>query len=201
MFAQDSGGPLPEARTLNGLDAIPDRDDDVEVVEGDRFVRTSNVQILHIAFLRKFAVCKHVAYVLGHHRTLASEQIRHLRLSQPNRVAIKLHVQPDLTAGRLIKNNFRAPALCSRQQLHAGALARGDSAFAVRLSLNHLPPFMNSRDANRKERSLRLFQARPACRARCCMHRWTARRWRFSAGAALRCTAFGPAIWGWRRMR
>jgi len=44
--------------------AIPDRNDDVEVVEFDLLVRSSNVQILHIAFFDQFTILEDVAQML-----------------------------------------------------------------------------------------------------------------------------------------
>ncbi len=38
-----------------GIDAVPDGDDGVQVVDFHWFVRTGNVQILHIAFFNQFA--------------------------------------------------------------------------------------------------------------------------------------------------
>ena len=67
-----------------------------------------NVQILQIAFLRQLALAEHVVEVLGDDRPLPPEQLGHLRLSQPDRVVVQAHVEPDLTAWGLLENDLAA---------------------------------------------------------------------------------------------
>gem|GEM_PF-6577889 len=56
IFARHAGRLTPELRAAWRFNPIADRNDSVEVVEGDRFVGISNAQKLHIAFFIKLSL-------------------------------------------------------------------------------------------------------------------------------------------------
>jgi hypothetical protein len=73
MLAQHVGSPDAELGATLGFNPVTDRDNDVEVVEGNGPVGTGNVQNLHIAFFVQFAFLEHVVHMLGQDRTLPPE--------------------------------------------------------------------------------------------------------------------------------
>src|SRR3972149_9003558 len=106
VVTKGARGPDPEGGATRGLHAVPDGNDDVEVVASDRLVRRSNVQILHIAHLVKLPFPENVVQMPGYDRPVPPEQFSHLRLCQPARRPFQPHVYPDLPIGVLVNNHL-----------------------------------------------------------------------------------------------
>ena len=86
MFAQSAGRPNAELGASQGFDAVPDRDDDVEI---EMFDIASDAASRLVLNLCKFCTsCRTVQLTLperisdvpGHDRAIAVEQFGHLRL-------------------------------------------------------------------------------------------------------------------------
>ena len=70
-------------------------DHDIQIVEGDGFVRMGNVQKMHIAFVVDLAFLHRVADMLGDDRTFFSEKVGHLRLRKPDRFLLQGRLDGD----------------------------------------------------------------------------------------------------------
>ncbi len=114
MIAEHLGGPLAKLGAALRFHSVADRNDDVEIVMGNRLVGKSNVHNLHIAFFVQLSLAKYIAEVLGDNRPLPLEQLRQLILSQPDRFVVKLDFQTGFAVLRLKKNNFPAAKLIIR---------------------------------------------------------------------------------------
>jgi len=103
-----------EACALDGLDAVADGDDDIEVVmvyvPGDGPVPLG-------LNLCKFCTCcprfqlplpKRIPDVLGDDRSLTPKQLAHLLLSQPHRLAIEPHIHANLAICGLVDAHLAA---------------------------------------------------------------------------------------------
>jgi len=51
------------------------------------------MHVLHIALRQQFSLRKHVPDLPGDHGLVALEELVHLRLCQPNRIALEPHVE------------------------------------------------------------------------------------------------------------
>jgi hypothetical protein len=69
------------------------------------------MHFLHIAFGRQLAVGERLANVTGDHRLVAAEQLDHLPLREPDRIALEADVETDLTIGGLVEDHFAAAVL------------------------------------------------------------------------------------------
>ena len=69
------------------------------------------MHFLHIGPRRQFPLREHVPDVPGDHRLVALEELGHLRLRQPYRIALEPHVESDLSIGGAIQDYLTARAL------------------------------------------------------------------------------------------
>lgn len=104
VVAQQVSGPLAKLHALGRLDAVANGDDDVEVVEANRFVRPGYVQILHIAFFVQLTLFEHIADVFGDDRALTAKKLGHLLLRQPDGAPVQPHI--DGTALALVDGDL-----------------------------------------------------------------------------------------------
>ncbi len=112
MLTQGAGRPLAELHAPLGINAVADGDDDIEIVV---FNLPSNGSVALGLNLCKFCTsCRliqltfleHIVQMLGHHRTLAAKQRRHLLLRQPYRLRIQPHIHPRLATLGFIDQYF-----------------------------------------------------------------------------------------------
>ena len=137
MIAKGLGGPDTEMGALPGLDAISDGDDRVETVQDDRLVGRRNMHFLHIAHLRQFPFCKHVADVTRHDGLIPPEQLDHLSLCQPDSFALDPDLQFVLATRRPVQNDIAAGSRDCRLDRRLGLRPVGSClpicAFGARL--------------------------------------------------------------------
>ena len=116
MFAEPAGGPLAELCAPQGLDAIPDRDNDVEIEVLDLpdhppLALTPNCCKFCkgcLAFELPLAVG--VADVSAHDGKIALEELGHLVKRQPDGFLFQAHIQRDLAVRGLINDDLAARA-------------------------------------------------------------------------------------------
>ena len=114
VFAQGSGGPDAELRAAQRFDAVSDGNDHVEVV------------VIHLARDRAAALgsnlCKFctgsprvqlsfpksIADVPGHDRAVPTEQLRHLLLGEPYRLADAAHIHAHLAVRGFVDDDLAA---------------------------------------------------------------------------------------------
>src|SRR3989344_1141084 len=114
VLAQLLGGPDAELRAAMGFDAVTDGDDDVEVVELDAagypaFSFLPNCQgfldsssTLQLVFIVNILDVKTDVLLRG------LKQLGHLCLAQPDRIALKLYLQPCFAVLGLVEEDFTA---------------------------------------------------------------------------------------------
>lgn len=80
----------PDAKLggLIGIDAVADRDDDIQIIESDRLGRMSKVHFLHIALFIQFPALKDVLQMPGDNASIPSKEIGKLLLCQPDCFAL-----------------------------------------------------------------------------------------------------------------
>ena len=75
------------------------------------------MHFLHIAFGRQLVVGQRPLDVTGYHRLVATEQLGHLLLREPDRLVLEPDVEVDLTVRGLEEDNLAAVVL--RSIVHA----------------------------------------------------------------------------------
>ncbi len=116
MFAEPAGGPLAELRAPQGLDAIPDGNDDVEIEVLDLACdptptfRSNLCRFCTGCSAFQFSLLKYVEHVPIHHRAIPLKEIGHLPHGQPDGLLFQAHVQRDLTVRGLIDDDLAARA-------------------------------------------------------------------------------------------
>ncbi len=123
VIAKGTGGPNPELSAAERLDAVADRDDDVQVVVVDAArdpapaFRSNLCKFCTGCPRVQLALFEGVPDVLRHDRALPPEQLRHLLLGQPDSLPLQAHVHPHLTIRRLVDDD-----LATRRLAHHTAL-------------------------------------------------------------------------------
>ena len=59
--------PLAELGSLNRFHSISNRNDDIQIIQSNWFIRISKMQFLHIAFFDQFAFFEYIGQVSGNH--------------------------------------------------------------------------------------------------------------------------------------
>ena len=107
-LAQPLRGPDAELRGLVRFHPVAHRDDDIEVVSHDLVgfpIGGSSCIICTYCFLRQFSFLENITNVLGDDGAFPLEQVRHLRLRQPDRFLLQPHLQAGAPVLRLVEDD------------------------------------------------------------------------------------------------
>ena len=98
--------PDTKTRPLDRLHSISYRDDDIEIVQNDRFIWVCNMHFLHIAFFIQFSFGKYISDMTRYHWLISSEKLYHIRLRQPYCILCEVDLHSDLSVFSCVDLDF-----------------------------------------------------------------------------------------------
>lgn len=125
VLTQRAGRPDAELGAAQGLDAIADGNDEVQVVvldlarNGSTPLGSNLCKFCTGCYGIQFPLPEGATDVLGDDRPLAPEQLGHLLLGEPDGLMVQPHVDPHLAVRCFVEDDFSARNLRHQQALPA----------------------------------------------------------------------------------